>query len=345
MGLKKLYLENGYLNFDWVFSKNYPYIFMVGAKSIGKTYGCLLYALEHNLKFIYLRRTQTQLDSIDNEEDSPFVKINMETHHNIQPKKHKNHVLYYKAEYNYETQQNDLIGSPIGYGLALSTFHNVSSIGFSDIDILIYDEFIPMMHERKIKDESDVFFRLIDNITRNRELEGKKPMQVICMANPNRLDNALFLSLGLTDIARKNKDELYYNNDLGVMLIQPTNSPISKKKEETSLFKLTKGTKFYDLAINNMFNVRDELIKSLNLKQYNLYLTLEDINFYKHKNDNIYYCTKYKKGNCKYNYTISKKDLKVFKSNHRNIINAYLKNRLFFESYECLSLFEDYIVI
>lgn len=345
MGLKKLYLENGYLNFDWVFSKNYPYIFMVGAKSIGKTYGCLLYALQHKLKFIYLRRTQTQLDSIDNEEDSPFIKINNDTHFNVQPKKHKNHVLYYNAEYNYETQQNELIGSPIGYGLALSTFHNVSSIGFSDIDILIYDEFIPMMHERKIKDESDVFFRLIDNITRNRELENKNPMQVICMANANRLDNALFLTLGLTDIARKNSNELFYDNEKGVMLIQPINSPISRKKEETSLFKLTKGTKFYDLAINNIFNVRDELIKSLNLKQYDLYATLEDINFYKHKSENIYYCTKFKKGNCKYNYTISKKDLKVFKSHHRNIINAYLKNRLFFESYECLSIFEDYAII
>lgn len=345
MGLKKLYLENGYLNFDWVFKKNYPYIFMVGAKSIGKTYGCLLYALRHNLRFIYLRRTQTQLDSIDSEEDSPFVKLNQETEFNIQPKKHKNHVLYYNADYDDETHQNIIYGEPIGYGLALSTFHNVSSIGFSNIDILIYDEFIPMMHERKIKDESDVFFRLIDNITRNRELEGKKPMQVICMANPNRLDNALFLTLGLTDIARKNKDELYYNNELGCMLIQPMNSPISKMKEETSLFKLTKGTKFYKMAIQNDFNIRDDLIKSLNLKQYDLYCTIEDISIYKHKSEYKYYCTKFKKGSCKFNYTISKKDIKLFKSNHRNIIQAYMKNRLMFESYECLSIFNDYVSI
>lgn len=340
--IKKLYLENGYLNFDWIFSKNYPYIFMVGAKSIGKTYGALLYALTHNIKFIYMRRTQTQLDSINDEEDSPFMKINMQTHFNVQPKKiSKNFIGYYNAEYNFETNENELMGNPIGYGLALSTFHNVSSIGFSDVDMLIYDEFIPMYHERLLKDESMIFFKFIDNIARNRELENKKPLQVICMANADRLDNALFLDLGLTDIARKNTNEIYYNDDMHLMLIQPMNSPITEKKKQTTLYQLTKHTKFYKLAIENKFNIDESLIKSYNLKQFELYATIGDLCFYKHKNEFIYYCTKFKKGSTNNVYKITKKDLKAFRKNHKNILNAFLKNKLFFENYECLSIYEN----
>lgn len=346
MGLKKLYLDNGYLNFDWVFSKNYPYIFMVGAKSIGKTYGSLLYALDNKIKFIYMRRTQTQLDSINDEEDSPFLKINLNTHYNIQPKKiSKSFIGYYNAEFNIETNENELIGLPIGYGLALSTFHNISSIGFNDVDLLIYDEFIPMYHERMIKDESLVFFKFIDNIARNRELENKKPLQVICMANADRLDNALFLELGLTDVARRNNDELYYDNERGLMLIQPLNSPITEKKKETSLYKLTKGTRYYQLAIENKFNIDDSIIKSMNLKQFDLYCIIDELCFYKHKSEYLYYCTKYKKGDTKNKYTRSKKDLKAFRQNHRNILNAFIKNKLYFENYECFSIYQNNVKI
>ena len=126
--LKKLYLDNGYINFDWIVQKNYPFTFLVGAKSIGKTYNALLYAIEHNIKFIYMRRTQTQLDAIKDEEDSPLKAINIKTKYNIQPKPiNKSLIGFYHAEFNEEEQKDVIHGKLIGYGIALSTFQNISS--------------------------------------------------------------------------------------------------------------------------------------------------------------------------------------------------------------------------
>ena len=344
--LKKLYLDNGYINFDWIVQKNYPFTFLVGAKSIGKTYNALLYAIEHNIKFIYMRRTQTQLDAIKDEEDSPLKAINIKTKYNIQPKPiNKSLIGFYHAEFNEEEQKDVIHGKLIGYGIALSTFQNISSVGFNDVDLLIYDEFIPMRHERSIKDESMVFFKLLDNISRNRELEGRKHLIVWCLANPDRLDNALFLELGLTDIARKHKSEIYTNDEMGVLLIQPLNSPISEKKKETTLYKLTKNTKYYKLAIENKFDVDDSLIRSLNLEQFNLICMLDVLCFYKHKSENIYYVTKHIRGECKNKYLNNTKDIKAFKNKYSYILKALYKNKLYFENYECLSIYMNNVKI
>lgn len=80
---KKLYSDNGYLNFDYILSQsekhNCPYIMIVGGRAIGKTYGALKYMLEHEYKFIFMRRTQTQLDMISRPELMPFKAINNDT--------------------------------------------------------------------------------------------------------------------------------------------------------------------------------------------------------------------------------------------------------------------------
>ena len=81
--------------------------------------------------------------------------------------------------------------------LALSTISNVRGFDATDRDVLIYDEFIPERHERPIKDEATAFFNAIETIQRNRELEGKDPLTVLCLANANELANPLFIELKL----------------------------------------------------------------------------------------------------------------------------------------------------
>ena len=71
-----IYLDNGYIDFSKVLSYGVPYNFMVGGRGIGKTYGALKYMIEHDIKFVFMRRTQTQLDVIRKEEYQPFKKLN-----------------------------------------------------------------------------------------------------------------------------------------------------------------------------------------------------------------------------------------------------------------------------
>lgn len=83
--MSKLYLHSGYLNWDAVLKYNVPFNFIVGGRGTGKTYGILKYMSDRKKRFIYMRRTQKQLDIISKPEFSPFKAINADTSSNISP--------------------------------------------------------------------------------------------------------------------------------------------------------------------------------------------------------------------------------------------------------------------
>ena len=67
-----VYLDNGYLDFGKILSYNVAFNFLVGGRGIGKTYGALKYVVDNNIPFVFMRRTQTQLDVLMKDEYQPF---------------------------------------------------------------------------------------------------------------------------------------------------------------------------------------------------------------------------------------------------------------------------------
>jgi hypothetical protein len=47
--MKKLYLDNGYVNMDYLMDLPYPFIIVCGARGTGKTYGALKKVKEENI--------------------------------------------------------------------------------------------------------------------------------------------------------------------------------------------------------------------------------------------------------------------------------------------------------
>ena len=70
-----LYHENGYVDIPWIISRGLPFMFVYGGRGTGKTYGALDTVLEQKLKFIYLRKSQTQADIVGKPEFSPFSPV------------------------------------------------------------------------------------------------------------------------------------------------------------------------------------------------------------------------------------------------------------------------------
>ena len=73
-----LFLDNGFVNMPRLFASRLPFIFVVGGRGTGKTYGALEYVRKQALegkKFIYMRRTQDQVDKISQDDFSPFKSI------------------------------------------------------------------------------------------------------------------------------------------------------------------------------------------------------------------------------------------------------------------------------
>lgn len=347
---KKLYLENGYLNYNYVFSlakrNNTPMIIMVGARGVGKTFGALKYMLDNKIKFIYMRRTQTQLDLIRKREYSPFISINEKMGTSIE----QFPVTKYSSGI-FESELNEKgkivpVGDLLGLTAALSTFANIRSFDASYIKCMIYDEFIGEAHERPIKEESNAFFNAIETINRNRELTGSDPLYTLMLANSNNISNPYFLSMKLVNIVEKmlkSGREIYFDHQRGIMLMNLNNSPISKLKAQTMLYKLTVGSDFFDMAINNNYTgVCRDAVSQEDLMQYKILYVVGELAIYKHKSKGQYYVSAHISGTPKKIYAANVNGLREFRAKHHSIWMKYCVNKVIFESYTQQILFEKY---
>lgn len=294
---KNIYLSSGYFNVEYVLRFPVPFIFVVGGRGTGKTYGALRYVLENHIKFIYMRRTQAQADIINKPEFSPFKSVMRDTGQIITSAPV---TKYNSAFYHAKLEDDKLIpdGAPIGYTMALSTVSNLRGFDMSDCTLLIYDEFIPEQHERPLKNEAAALFNAYETINRNRELTGSPALKVLCLANSNTLNNPIFASLGVMDkvlTMEKKQQAVTINADRGYAIVMLSGSPVSQQKKNTALYALTQGTEFSRMAIDNSYNVQFTR-QAVNLVEYAPLFVVDGVAVYRHKAGSGLYVTRHISG-------------------------------------------------
>ena len=348
------YTKDGYLDMSRLLDKEKAtYIFIVGARGVGKTFGALKEAIDGDKKFIFMRRTQTQVDMIKSDELNPFNALTSVLGKNykfMMKNINKNITGVYRAVFDYEKQLDVIAdGNPLGYIMALSTVSNIRGFDASDVDLLIYDEFIGEKHEKPIASEGTAFLNAIETISRNRELSGSKPLKVICMANSSDLANPIFLELKLITVCEKmlskGKDYVYLQ-DRDVAIYMLHDSPISKKKQKTSLYKLAgSDSDFSKMSLYNEFNKEYfGQVKSMVLTEFRPVVKVGEIVIYKHKGKRLWYVTAHASGKAE-EYDSSQIELKRFANDYYYLKLAYLNRHIYFESYIQQVLFEKYIGI
>ena len=336
-----IYLNSGYLDIEKILAYNVPFNFIIGGRGTGKTYGALKIAYLNEMRFILMRRTQAQCDLINKPEFNPYKTICTDLGCDIR--------VSSMSKYNariYENMGEDA-EKTLGYTCALSTISNMRGFDASDVELLIYDEFIPERHERALKNEGAAFLNAYETINRNRELQGCKPLQVLGLANAFNMANAIFLELGLVGICERmqNKSqELYINRDRGVLIALLNNSKISQQKADTALYRLSTGT-YSDMALKNDFTYNDSSdIKSTNLKEYKLLCTVGEISIYRHKANRKYYISEHRTGTAP-EYKSDEVGLKRYQKSHGLMLySAYMRGNISFENMLTKSLFELYTI-
>lgn len=345
----KLYDENGYVNIEAILNTGLPFLFVTGGRATGKTFGALDYIIEHKKKFVFLRRTQSQVDLINKPEFSPFKPVadyrNIEI---VSKPLSKYNVGFYLGEENDEGKV-DPVGGCLGYSMALSTISNLRGFDASDVEIMVFDEFQPEKHERPIKNEAQAFFNAYETINRNRELQGRPPLQALCLSNSNDAGNALYMELKLISKVEtmKKKGQKYsldYNRGIGIFLLD--DSPISRKKSETALYRATAGNEFEEMALSNDF--ADFKYTSINpqpIKEYKAICTVGEITFYRHKSkNNQYYCSTLQSGTSPDEiYNADETDLKRWYRRYSFLWESYMKDRIYFEDATSELIFNKYM--
>ena len=341
-----LYLQNGYADISAILRRGMTFNFVIGGRGTGKTYGALRYVLDNKIKFCLMRRTQSQLETIARPDTSPLKTPvrDMGVDWTCEPAPIGKSIFGYFRT-TIDADGKAVHGDLMGYAIALSTVANLRGFDMSDVDLLIYDEFIPETHERSMKNESDAFLNCYETINRNRELQGKKPVQVLCLANANDFACPLLIGLGLVSTVERmiTRGKTEYTNpqkSVGIFLL--TDSPISEKKAVTALYKLTGGTAFSDMAIKNAFaGTNDPDVYSVRLDEYSPVVIVGECCVYKHKSASLYYVSAHVSGNVG-RYSGDGVDMKRFLATHSNLILSVMSGKVIYESHLIKALFLRY---
>lgn len=334
--MKNLYTPEGWLNVDALMKLKTPFIFVVGGRGIGKTYGALQYTLKNDITFMLTRRTQKQADLISIPELSPLKTPCADMH----------------IDYTTKNIVKDCAGVFIidstgekrlrGYTTGLSTISSLRGFDVSDVTLWIFDEFIPERHERPIRYEGEAFLNAYETINRNRELSGNPPLKALCLSNANDVGNPIFAVLGLCDIARKMQERgqsVYINEKRGIAIIRPTGSPISTAKKDTALYKAAGDGRFMEMALTNAFE-KEPCIESRNISEYVPMVSCGNMYFYKHKSTPETYCTSHRSGTPEH-FDMDSTSISQFKAANGWLKVDYLLCRLIFETVELKRTFEN----
>lgn len=342
-----LYLESGYLDHKGVRELGLPFNFFVGGRGVGKTYSGLLDMYQNRIPFFFLRRLQTQAEMIGTPDFSPFGPINKDIGSNVQAfpvRKVRGVSAWYDTEVDQEGRLLT-VGEPLGYVASLATFSNLRGFGASFIKKIILDEFIPEPNERPIKEEGIAFLNMYETVNRNRELSGEPPVQVFCYANANDLGNPIFMELGLirkTEQMMSKGQTVYINRERGLGIFLLDASPISDKKADTALYRLTQGTgSFSDMALKNKFDYDDHMIRPARLIEYRPIVAIGEICIYKHKSQYLWYVSSHFSGNPE-KYRVSDADRARFVNQQSEIWLRYMNSQVYFEDYACEIVFRRY---
>lgn len=232
-----------------------------------------------------------------------------------------------------------------GYTCALSTISNMRGFDASKVKLLLYDEFIPEKHERPIQHEGAAFLNAYETINRNRELKGEKPLTVLALANANDIGNPIFLELSLVMVSekmRKKEQEVYIDKERGIGLFLLQHSPISERKAETALYKLSGASEFTSMALSNDFVENAENIKSMTIVEFRPVVGIGELTVYKHKSAKIYYVSGHRSGS-PIVFTSSENDRERFARGYSWLWDVFMNGNIYFESYLCQLLLTEYL--
>lgn len=213
-------------------SYNALFSFIIGGRSIGKTYYYKRKAIRDFIKkkkqFIYLRRYKEELQktigSFFNDVKNEFPE----------------HTFSIKSNKFY------IDGEIAGFYFPLSTSHILKSMSFPDVQTIIFDEFIiDKGTYRYLPKEVNAFLNFYDTISRDRDIK------VYFIANAITMTNPYFLYFNIT-LPKNNSSFVTFNNNL-ILLEYINSEKFLEQRAKTRFGQLISNTDYGNFSLKNTF--------------------------------------------------------------------------------------------
>lgn len=268
------------------------------ARGSGKTYSFFRYCIESGKMFLYLKRTQIDIDLLAREDFSPFKPLMRDYGWNIVTEKIYEGILRIKKD-----------EAVIGYCMAMSAIHKYKGFDLSEVKYMCLDEFIPQLTERVNRKEGELLLDLYMTVSRDREARGQEPLKLCLFANATELYCPITETLGIVDgLAGLNSTgaDFYYMSDRRILLHHIIDSVSAS--EDTAIFAGMAGTQWADMAFGGTFSYNDfSKVRRISLAGYVPYVKVryqrKDLYIYQHKQNGHYYMTD-SRGKAEYIYDL-----------------------------------------
>lgn len=264
----------------------------------GKTYSFFRFCIQNGEPFLYLKRTQIDIELLSKPDFSPFKPLIRDYGWNIETEKLYDGILRIKKD-----------GETIGYCMAMSAVHKYKGFDLSEVTYMCLDEFIPQLTERVNRKEGELLLDLYMTVSRDRETRGQPPLKLCLFANATELYCPITETLGIVDpLAELNGTgaEYRYLPERRIMLHHITAGVDSAK--DTAIFAGMAGTQWADMAFGGSFSYNDfSKVRRISLAGYVPYVKVryqrKDLYIYQHKQNGHYYMTD-SRGKTEYEYDL-----------------------------------------
>ena len=326
------------------------------ARSDGKTYSTLRYCIENKKKFLFIKRTIEDInmlcsnirDKNANFDVSPFVPLNRDFGWTYKPVKvNKGLAGFYPAD-----DDGKPYGDPVGYAVALSIATDVKGFDISEVDLIIFDEFIPARYARVNRKEGSALLDIYMTAKRDRKKRGRGELKLVCIANATSINNPTFHVLEVVDIAARmdlTNTEYHYDERKIMMHFIPGTDLESEDIEDLDGIEIAmKGTAWAEMSFGGHFAYDDfTAVKHVRLKGYQP-LTGVKYNrqfYYVYIKDGYYYMCKSKANVEVYDLSRENEQKRFFYDYVCRLREATVADRMAFSDYTMYDLIINYKVI
>ena len=308
------------------------------SRGSGKTYSFFRYCIENSLPFLYLKRTQIDIDLLSKDDFSPFKPLIRDYGWKIETEKLYEGILSVKKD-----------EAVIGYCMAMSAVHKYKGFDLSEVMYMCLDEFIPQLTERVNRKEGELLLDLYMTVSRDREARGSDPLKLCLFANATELYCPITETLGIVDELSKlnaTGQEYIYLPERLIMLHRIQHS--ASANEDTAIFRGMAGTQWADMAFGGQFSYNDfSKVRRISLAGYVPYVMVryrrKDLYIYKHKNTGHYYMTD-SKGKVEYVYDLEiESDQSAFWQDWGwSLQDEIINGNMAFKTYSMYNLIRNY---
>ena len=322
----------------------------------GKTYSFLRYVTDEELFFIYIKRTNddvqllcTGSDNPDLKADlDPFVPLNRDFGWNIKPKLIKQGIAAF-----YEMNEDGRpVGAPLGMCISLSRVKSAKGFDLSKAAFICFDEFIPQSTEVVRRREGEAFADFVMTALRDKVKRGQR-LQLVLFANAEEIStpitNAFELVDDMAELAFR-RETHYYNRNRRILIHHITQKeiPLTKEELQSDMFVMMKGTAwaqkafFGDFANNDFSNIKKLSIKNM-VCVHKVHYENKDYYIYRRPSDNMHYMT-FSKGPYEYEWDLNKENhQKLFWIEHAQELRVNcIEDSMKFEKYSMYDLIINY---